>query len=153
MHKIRDVLRLKAAGLSKRQIAASVGIGPTAVGECLRRAREAGLPWPLPDDLDEPTLEARLYPPAVAAADRALPDWPTIHRELRRKGVTLRLLWEEYRAVHPDGYGYSWFCDCYREWSGRLSPTMRQSHAAGERLFGQLTRHTHAAMRAARSAS
>ena len=135
MHKIRDVLRLKAAGLSKRQIAASVGIGPTAVGECLRRAREALLSWPLPDDLDEPTLEARLYPPAVAAADRALPDWPTVHRELRRKGVTLLLLWEEYRSAHPTGYSRSRFCELYRAWLRRVSPTMRQTHVGGEKLF------------------
>ena len=66
---------------------------------------------------------------------RAQPDWPTIHRELRRKDVTLALLWEEYRAVHPDGYGYSRFCDLYRRWEGRLAPTMRQHHVAGERMF------------------
>ena len=64
------------------------------------------------------------------------PDWAAVHRELRRKGVTLSLLWEEYRAAHPgDGYGYSRFCDLYRRWEGRLSPTMRQHHVAGERLF------------------
>ena len=137
MRKIRDVLRLSAAGLSKRQIAASLGIGPTAAGACLRRAREAGVGWPLPDDLDDAALESRLYPaPAAAAKDwRSLPDWPAIHRELRRKGVTLQLVWEEYRAAHPDGYGRSWFCELYRAWEGRLSPTMRQAHVAGEKLF------------------
>ena len=137
MRKIRDVLRLSAAGLSKRQIAASLGIGPTAAGACLRRAREAGVGWPLPDDLDDAALESRLYPvPTTTAKDwRSLPDWPAIHRELRRKGVTLQLVWEEYRGAHPDGYGYSWFCELYRAWEGRLSPTMRQAHVAGERLF------------------
>lgn len=137
MRKIRDVLRLSAAGLSKRQIAASLGIGPTAAGACLRRAQRAGIGWPLPDDLDDDALERRLYPPvATPVADwRTLPDWPTVHRELRRKGVTLQLVWEEYRAVHPDGYGRSWFCELYRAWEGRLSPTMRQVHAAGEKLF------------------
>jgi transposase len=137
MRKIRDVLRLSAAGLSKRQIATSLGIGPTATGACLRRAREAGLGWPLPEDLDDEALERRLYPvPAAAAKDwRSLPDWPTVHRELRRKGVTLQLVWEEYRALHPDGYGRSWFCELYRAWEGRLSPTMRQTHVAGEKLF------------------
>ena len=137
MRKIRDVLRLSAAGLSKRQIAASLGIGPTAAGACLRRAREAGVGWPLPDDLDDAALERRLYPvPTTMAKDwRSLPDWPAIHRELRRKGVTLQLVWEEYRAAHPDGYGRSWFCDLYRAWEGRLSPTMRQTHVAGEKLF------------------
>ena len=109
MRKIRDVLRLSAAGLSKRQIAASLGIGPTAAGACLRRAREAGISWPLPDDLGDAALERRLYPaPAAATKDgRSLPDWPAVHRELRRKGVTLQLVWEEYRATHPDGYGRS----------------------------------------------
>jgi len=137
MRKIRDVLRLSAAGLSKRQIAASLGIGPTAAGACLRRAREAGVGWPLPDDLDDAALESRLYPaPTTTAKDwRSLPDWPAIHRELRRKGVTLQLVWEEYRAAHPDGYGRSWFCELYRAWEGRLSPTMRQAHVAGEKLF------------------
>ena len=137
MRKIRDVLRLSAAGLSKRQIAASLGIGPTAAGACLRRAREAGVGWPLPDDLDDDALENRLYPvPTATVKDwRSLPDWPAIHRELRRKGVTLQLVWEEYRAAHPDGYGRSWFCELYRAWEGRLSPTMRQPHVAGEKLF------------------
>src|SRR5271163_2303079 len=137
MRKIRDVLRLSAAGLSKRQIAASLGIGPTAAGACLRRAREAGVGWPLPDDFDDAALESRLYPiPTTTAKDwRSLPDWPAIHRELRRKGVTLQLVWEEYRAAHPDGYGRSWFCELYRAWEGRLSPTMRQAHVAGEKLF------------------
>jgi hypothetical protein len=99
MRKIRDVLRLSAAGLSKRQIAASLGIGPTAAGACLHRAREAGISWPLPDDLGDAALECRLYPaPAAAAKDwRSRPDWPAVHRELRRKGVTLQLVWEEYR--------------------------------------------------------
>jgi transposase len=84
--------------------------------------------WPLPDDLDDAALERRLYPvPTTTAKDwRSLPDWPAIHRELRRKGVTLQLVWEEYRAAHPDGYGRSWFCELYRAWEGRLSPTMRQ---------------------------
>jgi transposase len=137
MRKIRDVLRLSAAGLSKRQIAASLGIGPTAAGACLRRAREAGVGWPLPDNLDDDALECRLYPvPATVTKDwRSLPDWPAVHRELRRKGVTLQLVWEEYRATHPDGYGRSWFCELYRAWEGRLAPTMRQAHVAGEKLF------------------
>src|SRR2546427_5005422 len=88
MRKIRDVLRLSAAGLSKRQIAASLGIGPTAAGACLRRAREAGISWPLPDDLGDAALERRLYPaPAVTAKDwRSLPDWPAGPPGVRRQG-------------------------------------------------------------------
>jgi transposase len=139
MRKIRDVLRLSAGGLSRRKIAISLGVGATAAGDCIRRARRAGLAWPLPDDLGDEALEARLFPgPAGLAAIKARrpqPDWPAIHRELRRKGVTLQLLWEEHRARHPDGHGYSRFCELYRTWEGRLSPTMRQTHVAGERLF------------------
>jgi len=136
MRKIRDVLRLSAAGMSKRQIGASLGMSATAAGECIRRARRVGLGWPLPADLTDEALELRLYPPAMAAKDRRFqPNWAVTHRELRRPGVTLQLLWEEHRAVHPDGYGYSRFCELYRAWEARLSPTMRQSHVAGERLF------------------
>ena len=137
MRKIRDVLRLRAGGLSKRQIAASLNVGTTSVGEYLRRARRAGLGWPLPVDVSDEDLDRLLFPPpvAIAADRRPLPDWPALHRELRKSGVTLSLLWEEYRAVHPEGYGYSRFCDLYRDWRGRLGPTMRQVHVAGEKMF------------------
>jgi transposase len=139
MRKIRDVLRLSAGGMSKRKIAISLSVGATAAGDCIRRARRAGLAWPLPDDLGDEALEVRLYPASAALAKikarRPQPAWPAIHRELRRKGVTLQLLWEEHRAAHPDGHGYSRFCELYRAWEGRLSPTMRQMHVAGERLF------------------
>jgi transposase len=61
---------------------------------------------------------------------------------MRRPNVTLALLWEEYRAGSgPDGFGYSWFCDLYREWAGRLKPTLRQVHVAGERLFVDFAGH------------
>ena len=137
MRKIKEALRLEAAGLSKRQIAASLGLGRTAVREYLERARCAGINWPLPDDLDNAALEQRLFQSAQATpgSKRPRPDWPVIHRELRRAGVTLSLLWEEYRAVHPGGYGYSQFCELYRRWKGRLSATMRQSHLAGDKMF------------------
>ena len=136
MRKIREVLRLKAEGLSKRRIAASLGMSATAAVECLHRARRAGLSWPLPDGLDDAALELQLYPPATSEkVERPLPDWSRIHRELKRAGVTLLLLWEEYREQHPDGVGYSWFCEIYQAWKGRLTPTMRQTHIAGERMF------------------
>ena len=137
MRRIRDVLRLSAAGMSKRQIAASLGVSATAARESIQRARRAGLTWPLPDEASDEELERRLYPPPTAAAKnrRPQPDWAAIHRELRRPGVTLRLLWEEHRAVHSDGYGLSRFCELYRAWEARLSPTMRQNHVAGERMF------------------
>jgi transposase len=138
MRKIRDVLRLRwAGGLSQRAIGRSIGLSQGAVFAYLERARRAGLGWPLPDDLDDERLEALLFPPTpdVPSTERSQPDWAEIHRELRKPGVTLALLWEEYRAGHPQGYGYSWFCERYRGWAGRLKPTMRQVHIAGEKLF------------------
>ena len=138
MRKIGDALRLKAAGLTTRKIAASLGIGQTTASEYLKRAERAGLSWPLPDGVSEADLEQRLFRPIGGETRRGLapPDWPAVHRTLKRKEVTLALVWEEYRAAHPDdGYGYSRFCELYRRWEGRLSPTMRQHHFAGERAF------------------
>jgi transposase len=138
MRKIKDVLRLKfESGLSQRRIARSCALGKTTVTECLRRFEAAGLSWPAAGELDEATLERKLYPAAPGVADeaRALPDWTHVHRELRRKGVTLTLLWHEYRASHPEGFGYTWFCEHYRAWAGRLDVVMRQEHRAGEKLF------------------
>jgi transposase len=137
MRKIKDVLRLHAAGRSARQIGPSVGVSRSTVADYLRRAEVAGLSWPLPDGLDEDALERRLFPPPPPAQSRLFTeaDWAEIHRELKRPGVTLALLWDEYRSQHPDGYGYSAFCEHYRRWVGRLSPVMRQRHAAGERMF------------------
>ncbi len=137
MRKIKDVLRLHAAGRSARQIGPGVGMGRSTVAGYLRRAELAGLSWPLPEGLDEAALERLLFPPPPPSKDRqfAEPDWAAVHRELKRPGVTLALLWDEYRGQHTDGYGYSAFCEHYRRWSGRLSPVMRQRHAAGERMF------------------
>jgi len=136
MRKIADVLRLDAAGLSGRRISASLGIGRSCVGDYLDRAKAAGLSWPLPDGIDETALERRLFPQvSLKGRQFAQPDWAVVHGELKRPGVTLSLLWEEYRGRHPDGYGYSAFCEHYGVWSARLSPVMRQRHTAGERMF------------------
>ncbi len=137
MRKIRDVLRLKAEGLSERKIAASLGVGHSGAGDTIRRARRAELSWPLPSGLSDEALEQRLFsaPPPGKALARPHPDWAHIHRERRRPGVTLSLLWEEYRAVHPDGLGRTQFYEHYRHWKGKLSPTMRQTHVAGEKMF------------------
>jgi transposase len=137
MRKIRDALRLRASGLSIRAIAASLGVRLSTLSEYLRRAARAGLVWPLPEALADETLEAMLFQPMGGATRQvhAQPDWPAIHRELRRKDVTLALVWEEYRGGHPDGYSYSRFCELYRLREGRLAPTMRQHHVAGERMF------------------
>lgn len=138
MRKIKEVLRLCwGHGLSKRKVAQSCGISRPAVDEYLRRATAAGLGWPLPDEWDEVSLERLLFPatPMLPTAERGLPDWPTIQQELKSKGVTLFLLWQEYRERHPAGYQYSWFCEHYRAWLGRLDIVMRQDHRAGEKLF------------------
>jgi len=137
MRKIREALRLHASGLSTRKIATSLGVGQSTASEYLKRIERAALTWPLSAEMTDVELEALLFH-AVGGASRlveAQPDWPVIHRELKRPGVTLSLLWEEYRAANPDGYGYSRFCDLHRRWTGRLTPVMRQHHVAGERLF------------------
>jgi transposase len=139
MRQIREVLRLRfASKLPQRSIAKSLRLSQRAVSGYLSRARAASIVWPLREDLDDAQLETLLFPPppAIAADQRPMPDWAWVHRELRRPNVTLALLWEEeYRAGAPGGFGYSWFCDLYRIWAGRLKPTMRQTHAAGEKLF------------------
>lgn len=137
MRKIREALRLRAEGLSGRRVAQSLSLGRATISEYFRRADVAGLSWPLPDAISDTDLEHRLYPhePGASARQMPQPDWAYVHRELRRKGVTLALLWEEYRVVHPDGYGYSRYCELYTRWEGRLSPVMRQRHPAGERMF------------------
>ena len=144
MRKIRDVLRLSAEGLSTRQIAASLAIGRTTLRGYLDRATELGLGWPLPAEMSDTDLERCLFHRAHQNTQRieTQPDWSYIHRELRRKGVTLSLLWEEHRADHPEGYGYSRFCELYTQWEGKLSPVMRQRHPAGERLFVDYAGHT-----------
>ena len=138
MRKIRDVLRLKyALDRSHREIAAILRISHSTVGSYVRRAREAGVSWPLPDELDDARLEASLYPPtAPSRVARPEPDWARVHRELaRHKGVTLQFLWLEYREAHPDGYQYSRFCDRYRKWRRRLDVVLRQVYRAGEKAF------------------
>ena len=138
MRRIRDVLRLKfAQGLSERAIAVSLGLGKGTVGAYLMRARTAGLEWPLPPGLSDDDLELLLFPaaPSIPDDERPVPDWAVVDRELRRPGVTRALLWEEYRAATPLGFGYAWFCQHYEAWKGRVRPTMRQTHVGGEKIF------------------
>jgi transposase len=138
MRQVREVLRLKwACGLSDRRIAQSLRISRPTVAQYLQRATVAGLFWPLPAGLDDAALERRLFATSYKKppAKRPLPDWSTVHRERKRKGVTLLLLWQEYKAVTPDGLQYSSFCEAYRKWAGRLDVVMRQPHRAGETLF------------------
>jgi transposase len=138
MRKITEVLRLKAAGLGNREIAASIGAGKTTVYEILSRAEAVGLTWPLPDTVDEEQLDAVLYPPPTLelAERRPVPDWREVHRELKRKRhVTLRLLWLEWRETQPEGWGYTQFCLYYRQWLDVQDVVMRLSYRAGERMF------------------
>jgi transposase len=138
VRKIQEVLRLKwQSGLSNREIARSCSISPTTVSEYVSRAQKAGLSWPLPEAIDEDQLYRMLFPKARPPSQRVIPqpDWKYINKELRRKGVTRRLLWLEYRESHPDGYGYSRFCELYRLWAKKMDPPMRQDHKSGERMF------------------
>ena len=137
MRKVREILRLhNAAGLSGRAIARSLKISPVTVRRYVSRAEEEGLGWPLPKSLDDAELERRLFPaPAPTCSPRPPPDWTEVHRELPRKDVTLALLWEEYKAAHPQGLPYSRFCERYRAWASTLDAVMRQEHRAGEKMF------------------
>ena len=137
MRKIKDVLRLRAQGLSDRKVARSVKVARTTVRGIRRRAEAVGLSWPLPDDLTESALEALLFPPhpPPGTYPRPLPDWKYTYTELRRDGVTLQLLWLEYKEAHPDGFQYSRFCDLYGQWKECLDPVLRQEHKAGEKTF------------------
>lgn len=139
MRKIGEVLRLKGeCGLSNRAIARSCRISHSTVSEYLTRAERAGLKWPFPATLSEEGLYALLFPEksqAAAPAGRPLPDWETVRKELKKRNVTLRLVWVEYRDDHPEGYGYSQFCELYRQYVQKLDPPMRQNHKAGEKLF------------------
>ena len=143
MRKIREVLRLKFdCGLSVRKISRSLGIGHSSAGDYLCRFAASGLSWPC--SLSDAELEQQLFPPpaAVPSEQRPLPDWAMIHAELRRPGVTLALLWQEYRLSQPKGFQYSWFCEHYRAWQGKLDVVMRQEHRVGEKLFVDYARQT-----------
>jgi transposase len=138
MRKLKEVLRLTfGSGLSQRQVAHSLSLSKTTVRKYLDLAREAGLGWPLPDGMDDTALVRALFPGSVAGSlCFTPPDFAAIHQELKRKGVTLQLLWEEYAARNPEtAYQYSWFCELYGEWKQRLRVTMRQTHRAGEKVF------------------
>jgi len=138
MRKIREILRLRfECGCSYQEIAKSIGISSSTASNCVSKAKEVGLSWPLSCELTDEQLEIRLYPPAKKINDqqRGEIDWVYIHKELRRKHVTLMLLWNEYKAQHPQGIRYSQFCSLYREWHNTLDVWMRQPHKAGERLF------------------
>jgi transposase len=138
MRKIKEVLRLKFdAGLSQHQIAAALKISPGVVNKYLKAANAANIAWPLPDDLSETQLRRKLFPPGAATQPAfAQPDFAAIHQELKRKGVTRQLLWEEYAKANPDNhYQSTQFCFYYQQWRSRLKLSMRQTHSAGDKMF------------------
>ncbi|MGH9845155.1 MAG: IS21 family transposase [Blastocatellia bacterium] len=139
MRKFKDVLRLKhEAGLSQRQIASALGLSLGVVNKYLNAAQVAGITWPPPKDLSESQLRRKLSPSNSDSSEPvyAQPDFAAIHQELKRKGLTRLLLWEEYVAANPDNhYQYTQFCFHYQQWCGRLRLSMRQIHRAGEKMF------------------
>lgn len=137
MRKLKELLRLHfESRLSQRAIARSLNISSSTIGEHLNRFQKAGLSWPLPEDLDDAALESKLFPGVVSARKaEALPDWRDVHQELKRKGVTLALLWEEYKVERPECLGYSRFCELYGRFARTLRLSMRQVHKAGEMTF------------------
>ena len=138
MRDAREIIRLKSSSVSTHEIARRLGMARSTVRETLKRAETAGLAWPLPEDMTDGALEAALYASRRSKRGHRRieePDWAGVHRELKRKHVTLLILWDEYIAANPGGYSYSRFCELYRAFEKTLSVTMRQTHAAGERLF------------------
>jgi transposase len=135
VRKFREILRLKEdAGLSNRAIARACKISNSTVGEYLQRAQQAGLHWPLPEGISEDDLFRKLFPETAKPTElvRVLPNWEALHKELKKKGVTLKLLWIEYHEKQSDGYRYTQFCEYYRRWAKSQSPTGRFPHHGGE---------------------
>ncbi len=139
MKKLKSILQLKyGAALSHRQIAKSLSISASVVSDYARRASQLGLTtWPLPEDWDDVKLALHfLNTRIVANPQKALPDWGLVATELKRKGVTLELLWQENAERHPDNhYSYTPWCRLFREFKPTLKPSLRQQHLAGEKLF------------------
>jgi transposase len=137
MRKTKEILRLHfGLGMSGRKIARSCNIARSTVADYILRAKAAGIGWPLPDAMDDATLDAKLFVTQGAKpSDKAMPQMEEIHKELRKKGVTLQLLWVEYKQNNPDGYQYSRFCELYSRWAGTLDLSLRQEYHAGEKMF------------------
>ena len=138
MRQIFEIMRLRYdLKCSQHAIANATGIPRSTVKDYLVRAKVAGLVWPLPDNMTNDQMNALLFSdnPGKGRVSRPAPDWQLIHQELKRKGVTLQLLWEEYKSQNPDGYQYSWFASQYRQWSKKHDVWMPQIHKAGEKIF------------------
>ena len=145
MRMIREILRLNYLGLSHRQVGKALGCSRWAVTRYIRRAKAAGLTWPLPEELDdEEKLEKQLYfkEPGAKKEKRPQPDCNYIHQELKKKGVTLDLLWQEYKQEYPNGYQLSQFRNIYRDWRKTANLSMRQNHKAGDKAFSDFAGKT-----------
>ena len=137
MRKISEILRQRyELKRSYRDIAQSLNISISTVSTYLTCAKKANISWPLPSDLGEQELQDRIFLPATQSeSKKPLPDFEKIHQEYRKKGVTLRLLWREYRDGHQDGLSYNRYCIHYRTFAKTIEPVMRQVHKAGEKTF------------------
>jgi transposase len=137
VRKIREILRLHfTAGLSNRQISENLKISKTTVQDCKDRFQRAGLSWPLSGDITDDVLHGKLYPGVVIRNGKPQPDWVAVHLEMKRRHVTLQLLWEEYRDTYPDGMGRSQFYEHYSKFCGsQEEPVMRMVHKGGEKLY------------------
>lgn len=136
MKSVKEILRLiNESDLSLRQIAKSCGCSPSTVSAIIQRYENIQMPWQTFKSLDEAEMETKLYPEEINSSKKALPDWDYIHKELKKKGVTLLLLWQEYKEVYPDGVMYSQFCDHYLKWRKLRNISMHQIHRAGEKAF------------------
>lgn len=136
MRKIREMLRLRyEEGMSIRKIARSQSISHSTALELFYRFEASPYAWPLPLDVDDAALERVLYPPPVQSEVKDAIDPAWVHRELKKKNVTLALLWEEYLQTHANPYSYSRFCEIYRKWAANHEVTAPQHHKAGEKVF------------------
>src|SRR5271170_5393402 len=150
MRQVRDVLRLNAAGVSGNEIARRVGVASSTVRLTLKRLAAAGLSWPLPSEMTDRVLEGQLFTAAGKKQGhrrRGEPDWAAVHRELKRKHVTLQILWDEYIERHPDGYRYSRFCELYRGWASRCQSARKRDPESA------LNRHPYQRLRSGRPRS
>lgn len=137
MTNIKEVLRLKfECGLSTRKIAACTKVGRSTISEILTRFEQSDLDWPLPGNYSDTELTQALYREKTASQDKIMPDFAQCFIDLRRKGMTKRLLWEEHVAEHQErAYRYSQFCEHYLRWHKKQKRSMRQIHTAGDKLF------------------
>jgi transposase len=136
MRKAREILRLAMhCGMGQREISRSCSVSPTTVGHYMNLACEKGLSYAEISRMSDEQLRQVFQGKKQAQSVRPQPDWEQVHRELKKKGVTLQLLWQEYKQLYPDGWQSTQFCEHYRRWRGKLDVSMRQTYKAGERMF------------------